>query len=69
MCQYPSNSEVIAIEKVYKAKTAESAYIKALNLLCDRGVLKHRKDLGREYYEGDVNTIREVLHNCIVDDE
>lgn len=69
MCQYPNNSEVIAIEKVYKAETAEKVYMKSLDMLCDSGVLKHRRDIGREYYEGDVNIIREVLHNCIIDDE
>jgi hypothetical protein len=65
LSQYPNNSEVIAIVKVHDAKNAESAYLETLNSLCIDCVFVHRRDIGREYYEGDVNRLVDILYQVV----
>lgn len=67
MRNYPKNSSIIAIEKVFDPIGAEKLFISKLDALCASKVLTQREDIGREYYEGDVSIIRMTLQEVFTE--
>lgn len=67
MRNYPNNSSIIAIEKVFDPIGAEKLFISKLDALCVSKVLTQREDIGREYYEGDISIIRMTLQEVFTE--
>ena len=61
-CQYPNNSHLILMINVKNSKSVEN-YIKKQLMITK--AIKHRKDIGSEYFEGDLDIIKKVfMANC-----
>jgi hypothetical protein len=63
--QYPNNSNVIDVAKVYNPINAETELLSRLNALCAEDLLIHRTDIGREYFEGELSVIQACMHEVI----
>lgn len=58
--QYPKNSEVVFTIKVENPSKIESELIKKL-----KQIIKHRRDIGNEYFEGDRHLITNTIYEII----
>jgi hypothetical protein len=63
--QYPNNSNVIDFFKVYDPIGAEAELMRRLIALCADNTLTQRRDIGREYFEGDLSIIQTCMRDVI----
>jgi len=57
---YPKSSQVVLFIDVFDCHKTEKKLISAFDNL-----FTHRKDIGREYYEGDLNAMKRTFFNII----
>ena len=60
LSQYPKDSKIKNINSVYNCHLAEK---KALNLLVEHPMITHRPDIGKEYFTGDIDIIKNIIMN------